>query len=164
VGCHTCDVACRDAHDLFDGAKRRWVVRAELAREGQSLSWSCLHCQKPPCVEACPTGAMGKNPEDGSVTLNPEICSACGSCAEACPYKAVWVDPNGRAIQKCDLCSGKEVLVCVESCPQNALEFGWLEDLEARYPSALRGFPHLDRTPAPALLVCGFNPEGARSL
>ena len=48
---------------------------------------SCMHCNRPFCLEACPTGATFQR-TDGIVDINYDLCVGCGSCVLACPYKA----------------------------------------------------------------------------
>jgi phenylacetyl-CoA:acceptor oxidoreductase subunit 1 len=54
-----------------------------------------MHCQKPACLEVCPTGATYRRP-DGIVDINLDLCVGCGSCIVACPYQA-------RSIAKSDV-------------------------------------------------------------
>src|SRR6266705_1585068 len=35
------------------------------------------------CLDLCPTGAI--TPNGNAVTIDPNICAGCGSCAAACP-------------------------------------------------------------------------------
>ena len=64
-----------------------------------SLSWqvnTCMHCENPPCLEACPAeGAIYKRP-DGIVLFDGEKCTGCQACGDACPYDAIRFRSGGR--------------------------------------------------------------------
>ena len=47
----------------------------------------CQHCDEPPCVPVCPTGAT-KQRADGLVMMDYDTCLGCGYCAVSCPYQA----------------------------------------------------------------------------
>ena len=55
-----------------------------------------MHCDAPPCVDACPTDARFKR-DDGIVATNAETCIGCRYCHAACPYGVNyfnWDDPS----------------------------------------------------------------------
>ena len=52
----------------------------------------CLHCEDPPCVPVCPTGASYKRAEDGIVLVDYDKCIGCKYCAWACPYGVREID------------------------------------------------------------------------
>ena len=91
VGCQTCTVACRSANDTLLGVQWRRVIDVELGRfpdvERLFMVVGCQHCEEPPCVPVCPTGATAKR-ADGIVTQDYDLCIGCGYCAVACPYQA----------------------------------------------------------------------------
>ena len=138
-GCYTCIAACRQWH--HSQADRR---RVETFEEGEFpavkvtfLSLSCLHCESPACVSACPTGALWKRKEDGIVLVNSEDClgkADCGQCSLACPYGAIGFGVDER-VDKCDFCRRRmeagEKPICVLACTTRALDFGPLEELRA---------------------------------
>lgn len=71
----------------FPKVKRRFTPR------------TCLQCDDPPCVEACPNKGEGKATwksnkgiSAGVVMINYEQCIGCGRCVIACPYKARSLD------------------------------------------------------------------------
>jgi phenylacetyl-CoA:acceptor oxidoreductase subunit 1 len=51
------------------------------------LPMQCMHCEEPPCVPVCPTGASRQR-DDGIVWVEYDACVGCGYCAMACPYHA----------------------------------------------------------------------------
>ena len=65
---------------------------------------SCLHCEEPPCVPVCPTGASYKRKEDGIVLVDYDKCIGCKYCAWACPYGAREIDEARQVMTKCTLC------------------------------------------------------------
>lgn len=91
VGCQTCTAACKHAHDTPPGVQWRRVLDLEFGTfpdvERLFLPVGCQHCEEPPCVPVCPTGATYKR-ADGIVAVNYERCIGCASCAVACPYEA----------------------------------------------------------------------------
>lgn len=99
---------------------------------------SCLHCEDPPCVPVCPTGASYKRAEDGIVLVNEAACIGCGLCAWACPYGAREMDPVAHVMKKCTLCVDRiynttlpeddRIPACVRTCPAGARHFGDLGD------------------------------------
>lgn len=111
----------------------------EMLFEGklQNIPLPCMHCDKPPCVEICPTGASYKRP-DGIVIVDSERCIGCKSCIAVCPYGARYVRKVGvtgspaGVVDKCKLCfhllDRGELPACVRACPTKAITFGDIDD------------------------------------
>ncbi len=100
----------------------------ELERGGkqkfQYLSVSCMHCEDAPCVAACPSACIYKDPESGLTLYDNTNCIGCHSCAMACPFGAPTFGPDGK-MNKCDGC-GERIKyglepACVRICPTKAL-------------------------------------------
>jgi len=87
VRCHACEIACKQEHDLNVGPRWFKVSTIEPRWVNQNLLMDfvptpCLHCDDPPCVQFCPTGALTKR-DDGVVLINNE--ARISPCNDACP-------------------------------------------------------------------------------
>ena len=129
IGCHLCEVYCQLQHsqskDLIKAFKRespRPLPRLRMEGKGPlSFAVQCRHCAEPPCVFACLTGALQRDPESGIISVDEERCTGCWTCILACPFGAIRQDTEQRRIVKCDLCPGEDVPACVTACPNEAL-------------------------------------------
>ncbi len=136
VKCDACVTACRAEWNTPLGYSRNWVREVEGSDANgmpvlSFLSGRCNHCDMPPCVASCPTGASYKR-EDGMVLIDRELCTGCEFCLDACPYDARYKDPLDGMISKCTFCqprvdAGREP-ACVEVCFNRALSFGDVND------------------------------------
>jgi molybdopterin-containing oxidoreductase family iron-sulfur binding subunit len=157
IGCYGCQLACKAENATPPGVYYARVLKQE---EGQfptvrqlSLPVLCNHCEDPPCVEACPTGASFKWEEDGIVDIDQDRCVGCRSCMMACPYTNRYFNdqpqhyfPQGMTpyeqartarhqhdvVMKCNFCRDRvragKLPACVENCPTVARYFGDLND------------------------------------
>jgi Fe-S-cluster-containing dehydrogenase component len=148
VGCNACVIACKEENALPPGGYRDWIatqttgVFPHLAQEIRSER--CNHCDHPPCVRVCPTGASHVG-AGGTVLVSKSKCTGCSACVTSCPYDARYINPQGYA-DKCTFCvhrvkAGKEP-ACVASCPTQALRFGDLGDARSPVAQALRARQH----------------------
>jgi tetrathionate reductase subunit B len=127
IGCRACEVACVTANDLPPEHSRNWVPHLEASRAARAHAtfapYLCSHCEEPPCVPACPTGASYQA-DDGRVLVDRELCIGCGMCVPACPYDARHVEPESNRLEKCTLCEGRvrsgRPPACFEVCPAGA--------------------------------------------
>ena len=92
-----------DRHVLQPRADLR-SRRISATRETIHFPKTCLHCEDPPCVPVCPTGASYKRKEDGIVLVDYDKCIGCKYCAWACPYGARELDEERKEMTKCTLC------------------------------------------------------------
>lgn len=148
VGCHACEVACKQENSLDVGVFRIKVEQIGPSEENGKLVMTfvpirCRHCTRPACVEACPSGALEKR-ENGLVLVDSDECIGCLQCIEACPFGAISFDDKKGVIEKCTLCAHRieEGLLpaCVHHCMSGALQFGKIDELvsNARRKAALR--------------------------
>ncbi len=136
---------------------------------------TCNHCDKPPCVRACPTNATFKN-EDGIIMMDFHRCIGCRFCMAACPYGSRsfnWRDPRGSkdgipfiekvnkefptrmrgVVEKCNFCApllkqGKPPL-CVEATGDTgAMYFGDLNDPHSEVSKVLNERFTIQRKPS----------------
>lgn len=53
---------------------------------------ACTLCHA--CVTACPTGALGDNPDRAMLRFTESLCVQCGLCEQTCPEDAVTLQPR----------------------------------------------------------------------
>jgi anaerobic dimethyl sulfoxide reductase subunit B (iron-sulfur subunit) len=155
-GCKACQIACKDKNGLDVGLRWRRIVevsgggwtRSNRFVKNESyvynVSVACMHCQKPICVEVCPTKAMAKG-ADGIVAIDPDRCIGCRYCEWACPYGAPQYDKASGTMTKCNMCSDYVAVgkapACVSACQMRVLDYGDIELLRERYQHGDTIFP-----------------------
>jgi NADPH-dependent glutamate synthase beta subunit-like oxidoreductase len=75
MGCHACEVACKQEHGLGVGPK---VIRA-IEKAPYFKPLFCHHCEDAPCALACPEDAITKDPKTEVVLVNSEKCNGCNA-------------------------------------------------------------------------------------
>lgn len=121
LDCQICVLACSLHHEAECSlGLARLVVAKDMARyEFEILV--CQHCESPDCLAACPSDAMLLD-DRGVVIILDDQCDRCGSCADSCPYDAIFYNEAQDRYLKCDLCADRgEGPLCVELCPVGAL-------------------------------------------
>lgn len=135
IGCHACTVACKQEHDLPIGVNRTWVKyieKGEFPNTRRVFSVQrCNHCADAPCVEICPVTALWTR-KDGIVDFDGDRCIGCKACMQACPYDAIYLNPDTNTAAKCNYCAHRvevELLPpCVNVCPEHAIIAGDMDD------------------------------------
>lgn len=146
--CTRCDDCVRGCSDTHGGIPR-------FVREGDKIgnflvTRSCYHCQDPVCLVGCPTGAIRRTDVGDVVAIEDNLCIACNSCANNCPYDAIvmydtgtqWppdaIPEGNRGNQrflatKCDLCYKDPAgPACVRSCPHGcAMRVGDVQEFQS---------------------------------
>lgn len=147
IGCQACVSACRKANRVPEGVTRLQVLPnpapGDNSNTRQFFRRSCQHCDNPPCVGACPTGASYKDPATGIVDVNHQRCIGCRYCLAACPYHVRFINPVSLTADKCNFCRDSELAqgrlpACVQICPMKALTFGNLNDPDSAISQAIR--------------------------
>jgi len=153
-GCTDCVDACFIENGIASTGRPttdpQWIRKVKLRDKSTqhiiSMPVLCQHCEKPPCVDVCPTGASFKR-DDGIVLVDKHICIGCRYCMMACPYKArsfvhetitdqkVYAPRGKGTVESCTLCVHRVdnggTPACVEACTaenHNAMIFGDLKD------------------------------------
>src|SRR5262245_29073951 len=135
IGCHACTVACKEENQVPLGVNRTWVKYIEKGVFPDTRRYfsvmRCNHCDNAPCVTICPTVALYRR-SDGIVDFDGARCIGCKSCMQACPYDALYIDPETRTAAKCHYCAHRVEVglepACVIVCPVQAIVTGDLDD------------------------------------
>lgn len=121
--CPTCSAACaytghpgnRGIYDLLESAV---------------FALTCRRCVAAPCVEICPENALSHDP-GGMVVRSETLCVACRSCIAICPFGTLLNDFFEKRKSICDYCrfdEHTESLLCVDTCPEQALRFEEIDE------------------------------------
>ncbi len=131
VACGACAVACMDQNDI-QAEEGQLPLRRTFTKESRLhpeetfgyYSHACEHCDDAPCIPACPSGCLFKDPDTGFTVFDTTNCIGCRSCAFACPHGAPTMGLDGKML-KCDGCSQRVkaglLPACVAVCPFDAL-------------------------------------------
>ncbi len=149
-GCHSCQIVCKDEHVANDWTPiarpqpdigQFWLELKERVRgtvpkvKVAYRPHLCMHCDKAPCIDACPIeGALYKR-DDGMVIIDPVKCTGCRLCVDACPYDVIFFNEGLNLAQKCTGCAhllddGWTEPRCADACPTLAIRF--LDETEAK--------------------------------
>jgi Fe-S-cluster-containing dehydrogenase component/formate-dependent nitrite reductase membrane component NrfD len=154
IGCHACTVACKSEHQVPIGVDRTWVKyieKGEFPNNRRLFSvMRCNHCEFAPCVTICPVTALYRR-DDGIVDFNSDRCIGCKACMQACPYDALYIDPDSHTAAKCNFCThrletGLEPS-CVVVCPEQAIVCGDLDDPLSKLSQLIKRHPVQVRKP-----------------
>ena len=161
--CDACVTACRDENGWTGHGRPatdvQWIRKVSLRDKhtghAQTAPLMCQHCEHPPCVDVCPTGASFKR-DDGIVLVDKHICIGCRYCVMACPYGArsfVHEPVSGQkpevprgmgTVESCTLCVHRvdrgQSPACVQACSQ-AMVFGDLNDPSSEIHRRLKSEP-----------------------
>jgi molybdopterin-containing oxidoreductase family iron-sulfur binding subunit len=168
TGCDACVTACHEENGVTGtgnpATDAQWIRKVTLKNKATghvtTLPLMCVHCETPPCVDVCPTGASFRR-ADGIVLVDRHICIGCRYCMMACPYKArsfvhephddqLAINPRGKGcVESCTLCvhkvdRGDGTTACAEACRKEgheAIIFGDLNDPASAISQRLASAP-----------------------
>lgn len=135
IGCHACTTACKSENEVPLSVTRTYVKYVDTGyfpnvRRSFQVT-RCNQCEDAPCVTACPTAAMHQR-ADGIVDFDKSICIGCKACIAACPYDAIFINPEDKSAEKCNFCAHRLDVglepACVVVCPSEALLVGDMND------------------------------------
>jgi len=105
IGCHACTTAYKSENQVPVGVTRTYVKSVEVGTFPQVRRafqvTRCNQCSDAPYVAACPTAAMHRRP-DGIVDFDKRICIGCKAWIAACPYDAIFINPEDRGLHVWD--------------------------------------------------------------
>src|SRR3954470_16233756 len=139
IGCHACTTACKSENEVPLSVTRTYVKHVDVglfpqARRAHQVT-RCNQCTHAPCAQACPTSAMFKR-ADGIVDFDKSICIGCKACMAACPYDAIFINPEDHSAEKCNFCAHRIDMglepACVVVCPVEAILVGDMHDAESK--------------------------------
>ncbi len=154
IGCHACTTACKSENLVPLTVNRTYVKHVDVGvfpqtRRAHQVT-RCNQCAHAPCVTACPTTAMFKR-ADGIVDFNKSICIGCKACMAACPYDAIFINPEDHSAEKCNFCAHRIDIglepACVVVCPTQAILIGDLNDPAAYVTQIVNREPVTVRRP-----------------
>ncbi len=147
IACKSCEIACalqrsslskRLPEALYEPVAPMSRVNVIPTGMDRGFAIQCRHCEDAPCLDACPSGALYREPE-GLVMTHDERCIGCWMCIMVCPFGAPQPFRDSRKIIKCDQCRGMDAPQCVESCPTHALRLLDPEEIARRARERLKG-------------------------
>ncbi len=139
IGCHACTTACKSENLVPLGVTRTYVKHVDVglfpqARRAHQVT-RCNQCAHAPCTVACPTTAMFKR-SDGIVDFDKSVCIGCKACMAACPYDAIFINPEDHSAEKCNFCAHRIDMglepACVIVCPVEAILVGDMNDADSK--------------------------------
>ncbi len=157
IGCHACTTACKSENDVPVGVTRTYVKSVDVgvfptARRAFQVT-RCNQCEDAPCVAACPTAAMHIR-ADGIVDFDKGSCIGCKACMAACPYDAIFINPQDHCAEKCNFCAHRLDVglepACVVVCPTGAIMVGDADDPTSGVAEIINRTPVAVRRPEKA--------------
>ena len=154
IGCHACTTACKSENEVPLGVTRTYVKSVDVgvfpeARRAFQVT-RCNQCEDAPCTVACPTAAMYRR-DDGIVDFDKNACIGCKACIAACPYDAIFINPEDHTAEKCNFCAHRLDVglepACVTVCPTQAIMVGDMNDPTSRVAQMIHRQPVAVRRP-----------------
>lgn len=162
VGCHACEVACKQEFEAPLGFFRTMTLYLDSGKypkvKREFLPIMCRQCENADCAKACKQNAMVV--KNGIVAVDDSKCNGCGDCVKACSIGAVYVNPFSKIAEKCNLCEhrleiGRQA-ACEATCVAEAIRI--IDDSVQTPPVKAAGFV-ARKGDKPRTLHIGANPK-----
>ena len=114
TGCRYCEAICSLVHLGEVNPRLSRIKVIENTEKGTAKVVVCRQCSRPPCVKACPEGAMEQDSKTGAIIIKYERCNSCMACVDACPFGTIFISEAQKLPLVCDLCGGDPM--CVKFC------------------------------------------------
>jgi formate dehydrogenase iron-sulfur subunit len=139
IGCRSCQIACKEAHDLkpektrffaaaggyqnpksYSPQTRTFIAFHEI-EDGGTLRWvfikrQCMHCTDMRCLSVCPPLVFSRT-KDGLVVADAVKCIGCYACVDECPFAVPAVDTadgDQPRVYQCTFCIERQQAVLEE--------------------------------------------------
>jgi Fe-S-cluster-containing hydrogenase component 2 len=120
TGCRLCETVCSLDHEGVVAPKETRISVIKKEETGADIPVVCQQCERPLCMEVCPSLAISRDERTGTVNIDESRCIGCSMCFMACPIGGITITKE-KKMKKCDLCGGKPL--CADHCPTKAIEF-----------------------------------------
>ena len=138
TGCRACELACSVFHTGASNPSRSRIRVIKWEEIGLYLPLTCQNCEKPFCVEVCPTKACHIDSERHMVLIDKSKCIGCKTCILACPFGSPLFDKTEHITVKCDYCDDNPQ--CVRFCEVGAIKY-----LDAAEVSGLKQYASAEK-------------------
>ena len=136
IGCHACTTACKSENEVplgVDSHVRQVRRRRRLPAGAARVPGHALQPVRRRAVRhRVPDGGDVSAAPDGIVDFDKQVCIGCKACIAACPYDAIFINPEDHSAEKCNFCAHRLDVglepACVVVCPIEAILVGDLND------------------------------------
>lgn len=147
VGCHACEVACKQEFDAPLGYFRTITLYQDSGTfpkvKRDFLPLMCRQCESADCMTSCTKGALSR--VNGIIEVDESKCDGCGDCVSACSIGAIYVNPFSKSAEKCNLCFHRLEVgmrpACEDTCVADAIK---VISTDADIPSDAKPFKNRD--------------------
>lgn len=154
IGCKACEIACKEWNELGvdptsnfgsyqshqDLTPNTWDLMRfnEVDLDDGGLAWlirkdSCLHCEEPGCLLACPAPGAVVQYANGIVDFDHDKCIGCQYCIAGCPFDIPRFDAGTGKVYKCTMCADRiadgMAPACAKACPTGSILFGTKQEM-----------------------------------